>query len=68
MELPSPEVAALALLLSTGDHIGPGDHFAIGWQPPDATLGALPRYIAATPELLDQARALVDAWRDNAAA
>jgi hypothetical protein len=68
MELPSPEVAALAVLISDGSAVNPGDAFACGWQPPDPIFGALPRYVTATPDLLVLAHALVNNWNRNAGA
>lgn len=65
MDLPSPEVAALAMLISDGCEVNPGECFPCGWQPPDTLCGAIPRYVTATPNLLTLAHALADTWRRN---
>jgi len=65
MELPSPEVAALALLISDGCQVNPGECFPCGWQPANPLFGAHQRYITATPGLLALAHALVDEWNRN---
>lgn len=65
VDLPSPEVAALALLLTDGIQVNPGDCFPCGWHAPNPIFGALVRYVTATPDLLTLAHALVDQWRRN---
>jgi len=68
MEPPSAEVAALTMLLTDDVEVHAGDPFPCGWLTPEPTLGTLRRYVTATPEMLDQAHALADAWRENIAA